>query len=61
MVTNELDFNPPENKGDVSDIVVPFIDKALVAANDGLKYCTYFCHADFSAVPLNIERYDLLT
>ena len=33
MVVDELDFNPPENKGDVSDIVVPLIDKALVAAN----------------------------
>lgn len=33
MVVDKLDFNPPENKGDVSNIVVPLIDKALVAAN----------------------------
>lgn len=31
MVVDKLDFNPPENKGDVSNIVVPLIDKALVA------------------------------
>ncbi len=33
MVKEELDFNPPENKGDVSKIINPFIDTALVEAN----------------------------
>tara|TARA_R100000781_G_C4079876_1_gene127331 strand:+ start:899 stop:1699 length:801 start_codon:yes stop_codon:yes gene_type:complete len=33
MVKEELDFNPPINNGDVSDVITPFIDKGLIEAN----------------------------
>ena len=36
-----IDLNPPINNGDVSDLVTPFIDKALVLENQKEPKRTY--------------------
>ena len=36
-----IDLNPPINKGDVSDLIIPFIDKALVLENQKEPKRTY--------------------